>query len=145
MSNPALSFIEPMSAFFDQPPGSNAGEFFAALSDELSQFGDDFLSAGARSLRLTRKYRSFPTIAECVEAVRTSRVDTAPTSPRTFGKPDDGDDWERKLAAWKLCRSDMGREARKDGWLVALYDFCREHGNRSHALRLNRRAGPPRA
>lgn len=133
MSNPAKSFIEPMSAFFDQPPGSNAGEFFAALADELSQFGDDFLAAGAKSIRLTRKYRSFPTIAECVEAVRTARLDVANTNERgpvtpQYGAKSDDDEWERKVAAWRLCRSDMGHEARKDGWLVALFDFCRERG-----------------
>ncbi len=124
MSNPQESFIEPMLAVFNQPPGANPGEFFASLAEDLARFSDAHLAEAVKNLRASRKYRDFPTIGECVEAARAAVV------PRGVSdrKDDAGEEWARKLEAFRLCRCSMGRQAQREGWLVALFDHCREYG-----------------
>ena len=124
MSNPQESFIEPMLSVFNHPPGANPGEFLASLAEDLARFSDAHLAEAVRMLRSSRKYRDFPTIGECVEAARAAIVPCG-VSER---KDDPGEEWAHKLDAFRLCRCSMGRQAQREGWLVALFDYCREYG-----------------
>ena len=128
MSDPQKSFIEPMLAVFDGPPGGNAGEFFASLTEDLARFSDDHLAAAAKFLRSSRKYRTFPTIAECFDAARNAVVPTQSAANAGYANQDHNREWEQKLEAFRLCRNSTGYRARKEGWLVAMFDFCREYG-----------------
>ena len=129
MSDPQKSFIEPMLAVFDGPPGGNPGEFFASLTEDLARFSDDHLAASARSLRSSRKYRTFPTIAECLDAARNAVVPGSSSSQsQGYGNQDHNLEWQQKLEAFRLCRNPVGYRARKEGWIVAMFDFCREYG-----------------
>ena len=129
MSDPLKFFIEPMLQVFEKPPGSDESAFFRALAGDLSGFSDSALTAGVKTLRETRKYRSFPTVAECLEAVRTSVSRSQPDHvPVDSQNSRNTDEWDTKLEAFRLCRSQMGHRAKAEDWLVACYDFCVSNG-----------------
>jgi hypothetical protein len=115
-----------MLAVFNQPPGANSGEFFASLAEDLARFSDAHLAEAVKSLRSSRKYRDFPTIGECVDAARAAVVPQSKGADH--GKDAAAEDWAHKLEAFRLCRCSMGRQAHREGWLVALFDYCREYG-----------------
>lgn len=119
-------FIDPLSAVFDKPPGENPAAFFAALAEEMEAFSDDRLEAAVKLIRANRKYRTFPTIAECKTAVMAAVVDGDKPAQKVGEQPRiSRDAWIR---ARQLCRSDIGGQADKSGWLPALLEFCEANG-----------------
>lgn len=119
-------FIDPLIAVFDKPPGENPSAFFAVLAEEMDAFDDDRLESAVKIIRTNRKYRSFPTIAECKSTAMAAVVVTQ-CEPVKFG-----DEHRVSREAWikarQLCRSDIGRQADGAGWLPALLEFCEANG-----------------
>jgi hypothetical protein len=127
-------FIEPMMRNFDMPPGGDQDGFFADLAGDLAEFQADALQAAAAAMRKTRKYRSFPTIAECIaachaESERLAVEARATQSPRR-GKWRDADSASRRerMAAAEKCATALGRRADVEGWLQSMIDFAIREG-----------------
>jgi hypothetical protein len=78
MSSVRIYFIEPMLKSFNEPPAADVEGFFSGLMGELDRFPNETLEAAVFRFRRTRKYRTFPTIAECIEVcAQLSRPTTA--------------------------------------------------------------------
>ena len=62
------------------------------------------------------------------DAARNAVVPTQSAANAGYANQDHNREWEQKLEAFRLCRNSTGYRARKEGWLVAMFDFCREYG-----------------
>lgn len=129
-------FIEPMLLVFDDPPGSNTTAFFEALADDLGMATQHQLAEAAKHFRRTRKARTFPTIADCVEAVHAQpAAPTGPIAPAAkvtpaHGRHSPNDPWSREreaLADTLLRGTAIGHRAAEAGWLMVLWDWCRNN------------------
>jgi hypothetical protein len=126
-------FLEKLSVFGDLP---EAGAFMDAYLDNLEKFSSEVLAAAVSTILASRKIRKFPLPAECIEACQ--EVENRLELKKTAGKlrqgsaskriPLDGKEWskERIEMANRMMRSEVGRLAAQEGWIVALHDFCRE-------------------
>lgn len=114
-------FIEPLLTVFDAPQGSDPSGFFVALVEELRHFSADALECGMRNIRRSRKFRTFPSIAECVESC--SKGAEAVAGPKVIEPVKPWRDPEREARAVRLCQCDMGARADRQGWLPGLLEF----------------------
>jgi hypothetical protein len=134
-------FIDPMSKCFDNPPGADATAFFESLAEELTGFDAERLEAGFKAIRGKRAYRTFPTIAECRAACEAAIVARPPASATKLRFREDVPSITREawVTARRLCRSDVGEVADREGWLPNLIEFCEREGrvpNRSEVIHL---------
>lgn len=119
-------FIEPLLAVFDAPQGSDPAGFFVALVEELRYFSADALECGMRNIRRERKFRTFPSIAECVAACSKGAETVA--GPRVIESAKPWRDPDREAHAQRLCRCDVGERADRQGWLPGLVEFVYDAG-----------------
>jgi len=134
MGNVYDDFVEPMLMQFDLPKAvrdddeKQAG-FFGDYDEALGEFTSHELQHAAKVLKTTRTSRTFPVIADCLEACKHARDALQPPVKRRHGSDQDKyPEWmpERQRQADALICSDMGRKAADEGWLIGLWDFCRE-------------------
>ena len=126
-------FVVKMSVFGDVP---STGPFMDGYVDNLARYSSEVLQEAANLLLATRKERRFPLPAECIEACQEieNRLELKKTAEKLRERnvpkrlPLDGKEWtkERVEMANRLMRSEVGRLAAQEGWIVALHDFCRE-------------------
>lgn len=131
MGNVTTNFLQPLGRQFQMPKGASV-EPEAWVSDyveALEGYTDSLLALAAKNIIKNRESRSFPLVAECVKACRDTMDQI---SEPDLSKPIDvkHDEWreERKELADKLFKCEMGREAVKEGWSWALWDWLRENG-----------------
>jgi len=133
-------FIKPMLTCFDDPPGADPAAFFAELASELAGATEYQLAEAAKVFRRSRKARSFPTMADCIDVVFAqpkSGVGAA-SEPRISTIPDD-DTPQRRDMADRLCIDHPWvQEAARNGWLLGLWDFCRINGRHPDGRELKR-------
>lgn len=128
MSTVENFFIKPLVSFYGRNP---FGEGFALkLEPYTKTLSADVLSAVADRICETGG-KSFPTFSQCKDAI--ARAGTTSAQATTEIRPyetqkRDNLDWERRLKGIKLCRCRMGEVADKEGWLVALMEFCQDTG-----------------
>jgi hypothetical protein len=127
------NFVIPMRNRFTIPSGLDQGGFLADLTDALANFTPAQLDGAATWFRDNREVRAFPTIAECKSTcARMPREADIAIARKAYDresnrKADEAVEFRRRIAAYKLCRCAMGREADHNGWLVALIEFCEEN------------------
>jgi hypothetical protein len=100
----------------------------------LRDFNGDLLQEVANDIIRTRKYRNFPLLSEIldkcdeVEARRQARKREAMMPQlRMPGASDDPWSTERCKFAHDMKRSDLGKRAAREGWIVAYWHFCRRN------------------
>jgi hypothetical protein len=103
-----------------------------SMVSELRGSSPEVLDRAARHIIQTRKYRNFPLPSECREACRRAageidalrHVETLPTLRKSLG-----DEWstERCKLAYDLIKSGTGKQAAREGWILAMWHFCRKH------------------
>lgn len=131
MGDVSEKFLTPMLVFFSLPNSAHADReaFLSGYVDELSEYTSHELEHAAKLLRTTRTTRTLPTIADCLEACKQAR-DTlqAPAKRRHGSDQVKWPEWapERQRLADDLIRSEIGRKAADEGWLIGLWDFCRK-------------------
>lgn len=106
-----------------------AEEFIAEYARLMGQYSDAELEAAADKIIKTRKFKSWPTIAECIAVLEDHRADAhernAPER-RTETKYPEWSDAAFKVAD-RLIDCEMGRTAAREGWVLGLHDYCRKH------------------
>lgn len=126
MTSKTERFIERMAGVFGPPNG----ELASVLARHLAPFKPEILSAAAEHFILTRKWKTWPMP---VEILRAAKDASARASPQPLER--------RKVEAWKenpwaemrcvradaLIESGIGVRAAEEGWLEALWNFCRRH------------------
>lgn len=139
MSKSVINFIKELVLNFGEPkfdvPDSDKrkayDEWLRGAVRELSPYSDDSLEKAKQIIVASRKYRSFPLIAECLDACKEAQRWLRAQKPELGlgGKLD-----TRKIPEWSndrerladdLVRCDLGRRASHEGWVSALHDFCR--------------------
>lgn len=132
MGDVIVNFLQPLARQFTMPKGAatdpEAWQF--DYVDALEKYTDSLLSQAARQIIRSRDSRTFPLVAECVRACHDLL--------ETFAQPDlqkpiedkHNPEWSdnRRHLADRLFACEMGREAVKDGWGWALWDWLRVHG-----------------
>ena len=96
----------------------------------MVQYSEPELEGAADKLIRTRKFRNWPTIAECIEALEDHRAEVyAKNAPELQIARHPYPEWDRAAfaAADKLIQSVMGRQAAQEGWILGLHDYCRKH------------------
>lgn len=131
---PAVKFAQTILQLF--PPfrwePDQEERWMEIMARETSGFSDAVLDR-ALSIMVRRKDHRMPTPGECInaciEAKRWAEKDKQ-ASELTDLHPSAGLEWstERKRLAYELCKgTTLGKEAAKDGWVQAMWDFCRRH------------------
>lgn len=123
-SNLRIHFGEPRI-----PKDANLEDFIKNFAEDLAGYSDNEYFTAAKKLRTDpHASRSFPTngviLAACREAKREIAVEAVKPKPAKV------DMWcdAAKEQADKLVCSPLGRQAARDGWILCLWHFCREHG-----------------
>jgi hypothetical protein len=119
--SPSDSFVARMIDVFAAPQTENPKAYVDEMRKAIAGWDQATLDKAADRLVKTAKF--FPRPAEVIEvceAIAASRVVPDP-------RPQHGD-WtsDALRTSSGLIRSDMGREAAKDGWITQLHDFCRQ-------------------
>ena len=132
----AQSFFDAMRFFGEPnlPDNADKATIYGAYARALSQYSDKVLQRAADGMLATRSQRKFPLLAECLEACRSAQDEIAGEAKRENDNrrqsAKSNDPWspERVHLADGMMRSEIGREAAREGWIVSLHDFCREDG-----------------
>lgn len=131
--------IDPLREVFALPKHAetNIGRFYGVYIDTLDTFDDNTLSAGSRLIITSRTSRSFPLPAECnaacKEAIDAKRFNDSPVKDGNrharIGFEYRHPEWEPATIrkADELICSQLGQDALREKWIVALHDFCRVH------------------
>lgn len=115
-------FMERMVLVYGAPESDDPPEFMREYARMLKDYRDDVLDAAMDRLLRTRKFKTWPTIAECLTAaddVITSRARSVPRSNETIGYPERAD---------AVLKTELATRAANEGWVLGLYDFVRESG-----------------
>ena len=127
-------FITELSLHF--PPKHARPELETAwirsMADALRSYPAPVLEEAAKHIIATRKYTSFPLPAECKQAcvaVAEYRQFLAKSQTLPPFRSTAGDEWtsERVRLAYDLIKSGMGKQAANEGWVLALWNFARQH------------------
>lgn len=102
------------------------------LAKELACFSNEVLANAKRQMIRTRgpKMSRPPMVSECIEACCESRRflehDEAASELPEFN-PSAGAEWttERVKLAYDLLKTESGRQAAREGWVLAYWNFCR--------------------
>lgn len=125
-------FTGPMLRAFEAPPGSDPAGFFEDLGAEMERFADWQLVEAVKAIKRSRRFRTFPSIAECIDAAEGAVNPQAKPTPKTFSVGPE----QRQLsdfAAAVMCRDEIGRRALAEGWHLGLVDFIKANHRRPQA------------
>lgn len=128
MSVVGTHFTAPMLVHFSVKHDSDAAEeaWLADYEDALKIFQPAILQEAAKRIMRRRNYTNFPMIAECVQAcneVIEERSKSVPSRSHSPLYPEWSD--ERVAEANLMLNSAVGRKAAEEGWIIGLWDFCR--------------------
>jgi hypothetical protein len=131
MSSVGTHFTAPMLVHFSVKHDSEAAEeaWLADYEDALKVFQPAILQEAAKRIMRRRNYTNFPMIAECVQAcneVIEERSKSVPSRSYSPQYPDWSD--QRVAEANRMLDSAVGRKAASEGWIIGLWDFCRQKG-----------------
>ena len=133
MSIAVSQFITELAVHFgrkhDTPEAEDA--WLKSMVESLRGYSQNTLRAAAKRIINSRTERSFPLPAECKKtcddiAAQEQREQQG-SQLQVDKLPPAFSDWRIKLAD-DLIMCPMGREAAKEGWILALHDFARENG-----------------
>lgn len=112
-------------------PSKDAAEAQAIVSEYarlMNKYSDSELEAAGDKIARTRKFKSWPTIGDCIAALEDYRAEAyeknAPERKTAIPHPE----WSkaRIAEADRMIQCEMGEKAAREGWVLSLHDFCRE-------------------
>lgn len=130
MSSVKTKFIDPLVMAFSLPTNMDRDPlgWLRIYDEQLSGFTESVLEAAAKQMIATRTMRSFPLVAECLEACRAAhesamlraRVDEKGATSR---KDDPAFKDACRALADKLFACELGRQALKEDWAWTFHDW----------------------
>jgi hypothetical protein len=96
----------------------------------MVNYSDNELSEAADIVLRRHRFRTWPSIAECIKALEDYRASVhEKTAPEMDRRLNAYPEWskERIEKADHLIKCDLGRKAAQEGWIHGLHDFCRNH------------------
>lgn len=135
MNDPVGKFVGVVEVYFPKPPkcSEEAQEtaWMTGMVRALGRYEPEVLAAAAEwiiTTRTAKQGRWFPLPSECREICdREARLLTDQATPLLGTRMDAEWSDDRLALAKDLIAGPMGREAARGGWLIALYDFARQH------------------
>lgn len=116
---------------YGAPDSNDPSAFMAEYARQLRNYTIAEISRATDHILRTRKYKTWPTIGECVEAADLAREQLRERHP---AKPNvDESMWSEAARKWadEQLRNDDGRVAAEEGWLLGLHEyFCRNYASR---------------
>lgn len=115
----------------DAPEVPNKAAFMAEYARILRGYSAAELSEATDRVLRTRRYKTWPSIADCVAAaedVRDVKRQRQPVQP-----PIDNSMWSEAARAWAddQLRNEDGRIIAEEGWLLGLHEhFCQKYARR---------------
>jgi hypothetical protein len=157
MSERAIqNFIATIALHFPRPKFNDDDTmetaWLASMNRVLSRYSDDVLADAAVRMLAKRNPkkdgRFFPVPSECQEicqeAEEVKRLAQAPLQLSTAQRdPSQFAGWRSQLAD-DLVKSEMGRQAKREGWHGALHDFIRSQGRLPSGEEISRCKGVAR-
>jgi hypothetical protein len=141
MTAAVVKFLTTLKAVFPVkfPRPELEGAWLKAMTKALRGYTAEVLDDAATEIINTYTGKFFPKPAECIKACnevlkwrnlakRDSALPMGGSNP--FQSPDYSP--ERVRLADDLVRTDQGRRAAKEGWILSLHDYCRKHGKVPH-------------
>ncbi len=134
MSQAISKFVADLALHFPNRFDSEQSEdeWLKSMFRNLSGYKAEVLDAAAQYLIDNRTDRRFPLPADCRKACNEAsrRLQSERPTLQTETEPKFGEfsDARIKLADDLVARSSIAKEAARDGWVLVLHDFCREHG-----------------
>lgn len=143
------TFVTGLKDHFSPPKHGTAEaerSWLRAIIEALQGASPEVLARAKQRIIETRKNRYFPLIAEIREACRhaADEVDfdrRAHSFPALAEATGTGVEWstERVKLAYDLIRTQQGKEASRDGWNLALWNFVRKNGKAPQGAEIERR------
>ena len=98
----------------------------------LAPFHEDDLRRGCDTVFRTLKVKSWPTIKECLDACRDARsvrqAESRAAAGRTIEDEKAAKTAERERWIASHLKGPLGKAAARQGWILGLQDFVRQHG-----------------
>ena len=119
----STKFIDRMMLVYGAPDSDDPAAFMGEYARLLKGYSDDVLSEALDRLLKTRKFKTWPTIAECVGAAEDA------TAARAAAKkaPQKRTDFTPEADA--ILKTDLAARAAHEGWILGLYDFVQRNGH----------------
>jgi len=139
MSSFGMVMLERLLLVYGAPESDNPSAYMEEYARQLRNYRADELSRATDNLLRTRKFKTWPTIGECVEAADFAREQLREKHP---AKPTGEDSmWSEAARKWadEQLRNDDGRTGVEEGWLLGVH----EHFRANYAKRDTRWPSPP--
>lgn len=126
MTSPAFpAMIERLLLMYGTPDVDDVESYLTEYARQLRNYSVDELSRGTDIILRSRKFKTWPTIGECIHAAEEAREqlrEKHPASPTV-----DKSSWSQQAFAWadNECRCDDGKIAAQDGWIQGLHENLR--------------------
>jgi hypothetical protein len=129
-------FINTLTEFYKPMPYGPG--FIKNLTPLMDQLSPEAQEHAAQGIIRGRKAKGWPSLTECEKALRLAieppRAATGDGSFKSSAevRSDHIAANQMRIAAFRLCRCAMGREAHEGRWLNAMIDFCTDNGRLPH-------------
>ena len=120
----AKAFIKRMTVVYGAPDTDDVSAFLGEYIRQLKQYSDDVLDAALDRMLRTRRYKTWPTIADCIAAaheVSALRGEHRSEPNKTFGFKDEAE---------AIMKDPIATQAAREGWVLGLYDYVFKHGGK---------------
>ena len=119
-------FLVRLQTMYGEPDSDDTAAFMREYVRLLKGFSARTLEAAGDLVLRRNRFKTWPTIGECIKACEDANEEAAAKVPPSFGtkQPEWSDERVRAANAMIVC--DLGRRAGDEGWILALWDFCRE-------------------
>ncbi len=112
---------------FGEPKTANPEAMFEEYERALSGNKDEVLHRAVDMLFKKSKFRSWPTIGECVDAVRAAAAIKSGQNKAERPFEERYPEWSTQAfdVADRMVKCALGKQALNEGWLLGLHEFCR--------------------
>jgi len=121
------AMLERLLLMYGAPETDDAEAYLGEYARQLRNYTVDELSRATDIIFRSRRFKTWPTIGECIQAAEEAREQLKEKHPAT--PYSDNSMWSTAAQAWAdaECRCDDGRIAAEDGWLQGLHEFLRQN------------------
>lgn len=126
----ASQFMKRMILVYGAPDTDDPDAFVGEYIRLLKGYSEDVLDAALDRLLKTRKFRTWPTIADCVSAAEDESAARAVANKQKPKRT------EFKKEADEILKTPLGAKAAHEGWVLGLYDHVYRKGSRPNSYEI---------